>query len=484
MEIKNIKNKLRDLYNQACKEDVSIYIVGGFIRDLMMGYDLSKKIDIDFTLNTNIASFTKKVSDKFKADYIILNRDFNTIRIIIRDFDFDYQMDFTEFKGKTIQEDLYKRDFTVNAVAIELGKFLNAKSKKDLRKYLIYPTNTLKHFCNKKIVSVNSNSLIDDSLRMLRAFSIGAHLTFEIEKNTLREINENKMAIHKISFERIRDEIFRLLSTDNSYKYILKMAETGLFDEIFPELKNGKNIEQGPYHKFDVYYHSLECIKQFESILGKIYQDDYLRVRLKKILEDYISGYRSQKALLKLALLYHDVGKPNVRFIEDGKIKFWGHEKVSQDITEEMAKRYRLSNAEMKSLKNMVYNHMRPGHLVEQKESTKKARYRFFKDAGLNTPLVILLSIADKYATAGELITKQSMRDHEKFLIKLLKEYFHIQERIEPEKLIDGNDIMKILDIKPSPMVGKIIEEVELLQMQNKIKNKKQAIAFIEKYKI
>jgi tRNA nucleotidyltransferase/poly(A) polymerase len=129
-----------------------------------------------------------------------------------------------------------------------------------------------------------------------------------------------------------------------------------------------------------------------------------------------------------------------------------------------------------------VYHHLRPGNLIPE-EVTKKAVYRFFRQVSDNVPGLILLSIADKYATAGQKVDEESMRTHKEVLLRMLEEYFKIQEETTPENLVNGNDVMNILNIKPSVKIGKILEEIKLLQMEGKITSKNQAEKFIKTYK-
>jgi len=482
----NIRKILVKVQDIASSENVCLYIVGGFIRDLLVKSDLESydTIDVDFSLDKNVINFVKKIALPSDSKFIILGREFSTVRIILKTQDkLIYQLDFTQFKGNDINVDLKHRDFTINSFAIKLGEFIKLKNLGELQEKLIFPTTALKDLKNKKIIPVTPSSFKEDPLRLIRAFSIGAQIKFQIPEQILSMIKKEFRLLKNISSERIRDELFRLFSVDNSYNYISEMAEYGVLGEVFPELKKCKGVKQGPYHHLDVYYHSIECIKEFELLLPNIYKDDYLRPRIKKYLNEKLAYKRSRECLIKLALLYHDVGKPVEKKVEDGKIKFWGHEKVSRDMVNKRAEELKLSNSEKRSLENMVYYHLRPGNLVEQEEITQKAACRFFRHAGRDTPAIILLSIADKYATAGELITKESMDKHKRILMKLLKRYFVIQETVEPKKLINGDEIIKMLDIEPSPLVGKILEEVKILQMQGEIRNKQEALKFAKNYK-
>lgn len=486
MNIEKIKSLLQKINNISRRERTSIYLVGGLVRDLLLQRKLQfgNRIDIDFTLDKNVKEFVEGVATEFDSKIVILDERFATFRIVLKEGEGKYyQIDFSSFKGENIKQDLKNRDFTINAFAMKLSKFLNLKNLTDLHKNVIFPPGAKKDLEEKRIIPVSFSAFEEDPLRLVRAFSMGAILDFNIPEKIIKDIEKQRKLIKDVSSERIRDEVFRLFTAEDSYKYIKLMGKCKLLDEIFPELEECRDIEQGPYHSMDIYWHSIECIGKYEEFSLQILKDEYLKPRLEKYLNEDVAGNRKREGLFKLALLLHDIGKPKAKEIDNGKIKFWGHENISKEKVEDVVEKLKLSKVERRNLKDIVYYHMRPGNLAEEENPTDKAVYRFFRHAGENTPAVILLSVADKYATAGELVSEASMVKHKEFLVRLLKRYYRIQEEVRPKKLVDGNDVMKILKLEPSPKIGQILEEVELLQMQGKLKNRKEALQYIKELK-
>ena len=180
--------------------------------------------------------------------------------------------------------------------------------------------------------------------------------------------------------------------------------------------------------------------------------------------------------MVKFGAFLHDVGKPASMRRKDGKITFHGHERVGLDIAEKICRRLKLSNDEINSLRLMILWHLRPGFLADVSPLTARAKFRFFRDTRQESISVLLISLADQRATKGPYATKESRLRHERLVVKLIKEHFKKAGAKAQERLVDGNDIMKELGIEPSPLVGRILSELEELRAIGRIKDKKQAL--------
>jgi putative nucleotidyltransferase with HDIG domain len=232
-----------------------------------------------------------------------------------------------------------------------------------------------------------------------------------------------------------------------------------------------RHVKQGPYHHLDVWQHTLETLRQLEILC--------IELRHKKEIQDYldeiISSERRRRSLIKLAALLHDIGKPRALFREDGKIKFHGHERIGFEIAEVIIKRLRLSNEELDSLRKMILWHLRPGYLADNDEVTPRATFRYFRDTAQEGVSTLLLSIADQRATKGRLTTKESRVRHEKTVFALIKEYFRKKNEKKLPRLINGDDLLKYFKLQPSPLIGKVLKEIEELQAIGEIKTRSQA---------
>jgi putative nucleotidyltransferase with HDIG domain len=275
-----------------------------------------------------------------------------------------------------------------------------------------------------------------------------------------------------VSYERIRDELFKILERPNSFSYLEQLDKLKILKIIIPELEVMRGVKQGPYHHLDVWQHTLEAIRQLELLITELKDNP----EVQDYLDEIISPTRSRRALIKLGALLHDIGKPAALRRQDGKTKFHGHERIGSDITKNITERLKLSNDETDSLEKMVLWHLRPGYLADNEEITPRAIFRYFRDTQKEGVSILLISMADQRATKGPLTSKGSRIHHEQVVLNLIKEYFRRKKEKKFPRLISGDNLRKKFKLEPSPLIGKILREIEELQAIGKIKNKKEAL--------
>jgi putative nucleotidyltransferase with HDIG domain len=241
---------------------------------------------------------------------------------------------------------------------------------------------------------------------------------------------------------------------------------------IIPEIEIMRGVKQGPYHHLDVLRHTFETIRQLENLIHELKKNK----EIQDYLNEVISAGRKRYALIKLGALLHDIGKPYALRKENGKTKFHGHEKIGLEIAEQIAERLRLSNDELDALRKMVFWHLRPGYLADNEEITARATFRYFRDTAQEGVSILLLSIADQRATKGPLTVEESRIHHEKVALDLIKEYFKRKKEKKMPRIITGDNLIKKFQLEPSPLIGKILREIEELQAIGKITTKKQAL--------
>ncbi len=457
---------LEKIYFFSRKNKVELFLVGGFLRDLILARQ-KDTLDIDFCLKKGAINFGQKLAREFRAGFVLLDKEHGACRLVKKTKDKTCTLDFTDFRGKTLKDDLLHRDFTINSLAMELENLVNNY----LHNLLIDPYGGRKDISSRLIRAVNKDSFIEDPLRILRAYSFSAVLGFKIDKDTQKLARLARKRLSSVSNERIRDELFKILGVMNSYNYFVAMDKQGVLKEIIPEIEMMRGVKQGPYHHLDVWQHSLETLRQLEILFFELKDKD----QIQDYLNEAISADRKRRSLIKLAALLHDIGKPRALFREDGKLKFYGHERIGWDIAEEVIKRLRLSNEELNSLGKMILWHLRPGFLADNEKVTPRAAFRYFRDTGQEGVSTLLLSIADQRATRGRLTTKESKERHERVVFGLIKEYFKEKKEKKIPRLINGDDLIKRFKLKPSPLVGRVLRDLEELQAIGSIKTKSQA---------
>jgi poly(A) polymerase len=466
--IKVNRELLEPVQSLSAKRRTKLYLVGGALRDIVLGRDKDNP-DFDFCLKSKAIDFARRLAEEMKAGFVVLDSVHGCARVVKKSRGKLITLDFSDFRGKTLELDLLYRDFTINSMAASLEDILSQKSFDET---LIDLYGGRKDLAKGLIRQVYAKSFDDDPLRIMRAFSLAAIFGFKIDPAAYRQVFLKKKKLSTVSWERIRDELFKIFSSPKGFEIIEGLDNYKILELIFPEIRKMKKNKKLSLRRLNVWGHTLLTFKNVETLIGGFERDPQIR----DYLNEEISSGRSRAQLLKLAALLHDVGKPATFRIENGKVQFHGHERAGSVLTGSVAARLKLSNEELRLLKRIVFMHLRPGYLVTNPVLTAKAKFRFFRDAGEEAGAVLILALADERSTRGYLLLDKSRKNYERLIPRLLKEYFNKQNNIPRARLMDGNDIMKRFKLPPSPLIGKVLKELEELQAIKKIKTKEQAL--------
>ncbi len=457
---------LRILADLVKKEDKEIYLVGGFLRDLYLGR-IKEQIDLDFSISRGAIEFAHKLARLLGAGFVVLDKEHGCARVVCqKGFKVALTLDFVDFRGKNLKGDLLKRDFTINTLAAKLP------FKEDA--FFDY-YGACSDMNNKTIRMTSVSSFDEDPLRILRAFSLSAILSFKIERRTIGLIEKKRQALKVVAGERMRDELFKILDTHRAYHYIDLLDKHEVLEVIMPQVAVMHNCRQGGYHHLDVWGHSLETVKKLEQLIET---EENASSDVKSYLWETLAADRKRRQLIKLAALLHDIGKPKAFEVKAGKTMFHGHERIGRIISDSVFEKLKLSTRERFALDTIIFWHLRPGYLADNKVLTKKAIHRYFRDTEDEAASVLLVSIADQRATRGPLATPESRKKHEDVSFSLLKMFFDKRKEKPFVRLIDGNDLIKKLKLTPGPSFSVILDSIEDAQVEGKIKTKKEALAF------
>jgi len=470
--------------------DAEIYLVGGAVRDALLN---RVSHDLDFAVPKNAIAIARRVASALKADFYILDESFDTARVIITaDNGLRDILDFAAFRGSTFEDDIRGRDFTINAIAFDLHK-----------QTILDPLNGAADLRAKIIRACSETSLHDDPIRILRAVRQAAAFGFKIELETRKAMKDAANLLPKISPERQRDELFKILEGPRPDASLRALEMLGVFPFLLPELIQLKGVEQSEPHVYDVWEHTLSVIQHLYGLIADLapgYSAEktndmltgLLTLRLGRYRERFAEHFaktlntdRSMRALLFFAALFHDISKPATKSVDEtGRIRFFDHDQLGAKVTAERAQAFNLSNDEIERLKIIIENHMRFHFFTsrmegEKKEPSRKAIYRFFREAGEGGVDLVLLGLADLRGTRAHSLTQESWVAALDVARILLENYWEKpQETVAPPRLIDGHDVIKEYNIQPGPLVGQLLEAIREAQATGKVSTREDVLEF------
>ena len=436
----------------------STFIVGGTVRDLLLG---RPALDTDIVVSVDPQVFARRLAKRLSGSLVEIGKSELTIhRVVVGPRIFDV----STLNGKSIEEDLGRRDFTVNAMAVDVatGEIIDCTDgRRDLE--------------NGIIRMVAPTVFAADPVRLVRAYRLSACLQFTIEETTRQAIADNADLIDRSAGERIWSELQKILSVPSSLPTVEQMHADGLLPAIFPELTPLQDCFQGDHHRWDVLTHSLQAYRHLESLLAEPDIDTWLPTDTGTSHWDVGD---IPAPVLKLAMLLHDVGKPRSRQEDaSGKVHFYGHGKKSADMVAGITSRLKMSRKDADYIDFIIRSHIRPLHLFIAQGNGRlsaRAKTRFFTHCGRRTPDLLMHCMADILGkgTADE-------RNHQfvDFARRLLAEYLDSYlPRSAQGRLLNGRDLMETFGLPPSPLLGRLLRRIEEAQLSGELDTREKAL--------
>ena len=453
------------------------YLVGGSIRDILLG---GRQIsDLDIAVEGDGFEIAREVANRLtvKSSFVALDKDRRTGRIVVSE-PTNMTVDISSFKGPDITQDLYHRDFTINSIAVHLWDIISGR----VSEAIIDPLGGREDLKRKIIRMSSSNSFTEDPLRMLRAFRFSSQLGFDICPEARLGIEKSATLIQNVSGERIRDELEIVFRSNRSAKIVEQMADTSLLWEIFPELRPSRGFEQNAFHHLDVWGHTVDALENLETIIDNlpVFLGPFSEKAFNYICEQPVTG-RSRQWLLKLAVLFHDSGKPfSLHVDENGRRRFIGHEKVSKTLFLVAGARLKLGSRELSEVSSWIEGHMRPSILTLGNPS-QRAIVRLVHRFGTHFMGLIILYLADLLAAKGPARDLSDLQ-RAKHGVRRAIELFLKEEETPIIPLLDGFDMMSEFGLEQGPHLGSIIRWLVTEQSLGLTRNREQAKEAIRRY--
>lgn len=465
MNIQILKNKIQNdeiLNNISSFFQNQVYLVGGSVRDYLLG---KTTYDRDLiVVDEDAKSFSLKLAEFFGATHIPLDEVNKIYRIVLSDK--ENYLDITNPVENSLEKDIMRRDLTINAIAV------NIKTGE-----VVDLCNGISDLENKLLRGVREENFVDDPLRLLRVFRFYSILGFELDESLVSIAKKYQNIVLNPAKERIEYELMKLFDGQFADEALLKMDECGVLEKYFPFVKELKQVPPNLHHHLDLFHHSVETVKQ----IGILYNNSSEEVKAHMNKIDF--GGFSRIAHLRLAGFLHDIGKFSTWTIEEdtGRHRFIKHDDVGAKLAKPMLKSMCFSNKQIDYLTLMIKKHMYPTAVVSAPELTDKVMMRFVRKMEDNAIDNILIAQADRLSARGPEITEDIVNENISALNNLLEFYLKAKETLKPlPKLLEGNEVMNILSIKPSPQLGKIMDALQEAQISGDILTKDEAVAFIK----
>ena len=451
------------------------FLVGGAVRDCLLRLLAGQRpagapvgsYDLDLLVPAGGVRLARRLADALGAAFYPLDPPRDVGRIVFRPHaeSGPRVVDVASFQGATLWADLGGRDFTVNAMALEV-------TRQPL--VLIDPLGGLDDLRAGRLRAASEGALLDDAVRTLRAVRLRAQFGFEIETRTLSLIRTAADRLSQVSAERVRDELVKILSLPDSAGSLRLMDSLGLLCVVLPELSLLKGLAQLPRNE-DGFEHTLQVVGALERLLPLDGAADHPRLPFSDQVAQHVTGVaaggHSRRLLLTLAAWLHDIGKP-ATFSQsaDGTIHFLEHEAVGAGLARAALERLRFSRQAAHWVETIVRDHGRPLSLAREPSLSRRAIHRFFRDAGEAGVEVALLALANHLPIVAAAWSDANSGSVLETTTELLRAYFvGRDEVIAPPILLSGGEIVRRFGLPPGPAIGELLRELTEAQAAGEV---------------
>ncbi len=480
--------RLLEAVATALPPEAPVYLVGGAVRDLLLSRPVH---DLDLIVPSGGVRLGRRLADQINGAFYPLDARRDTGRIVVElEAGKRSTIDLAAMRGPSLEDDLRDRDFTLNALAIDLRQ----------PERLIDPLHGQKDLLSKTLKPCSAQSIQNDPVRLIRAVRLSLDFGLKIEPQTARLLKAGAPELNRVSAERVRDELFRILDGKSPASALRLLDMLGGLAEVLPETQALKGVQQSSPHTQDVWEHSLSVLSKLEDLL------DMLRVerdpnekgswveglvslrlgRFRQLLAQHLSEQlnpdRTLRALLFFSALYHDIGKAETRQTGgDGRVHFYEHEVRGGEIIQKRGQALRLSNPEIERSTKIVRHHMRPLHMEQTSQlPSRRTIYRFFTACGAAGVDVCLLSLADRWAAYGAGLPQNIWANSVEVTRALLEAWWlEAEKTISPPALLNGEELMHEFKLTPGPQIGQLLAGLKEAQAVGEVQNREQALEFI-----
>ena len=448
------------------------WIVGGALRDELLGREVT---DIDIAVEGDPEQAARELAAQLHGPVFQLSEAFGAWRVI--DSGDGRVYDFAPLQGETIEEDLAKRDFSVNAMAraLEGGSAATALARGGAgaaaaRGELIDPLGGRADLATRTLRVLGPAAYENDPLRPLRLARFVAELGFTPDAETERLTAAAAPRVADASGERVFAELRRLVLAPGAVEGLGLADRLGLLRAVLPELADLHQVEQSHYHHLDVYGHTMEV---FEHLV-ELERD--ATGELREVLDEPLGDELTRGEALRFAALLHDIGKPATHDVRnDGRVTFMGHDRLGQEMVRAICRRLRASERLCRFLEGVTRHHLLLGFLVHERPLDRHAVYRYLERTSPVEVEVTLFSVADRLATRGK-NAERAIDDHLQLAEELMPAALEWRRSGPPQVPVRGDELAAELGIEHGPELGRLLDQLAEAAYAGEATDRQQAI--------
>ena len=447
---------------EALRDAGNVWIVGGAVRDALAG---RRVVDLDLAAGSlEPERVARAVAAGVGGSAFALSHEFGAWRAVAG----EWVCDVAPLQGKTIEDDLALRDFTVNAMAVPLfgGRALDPfGGRRDLEAGVLR--------------LVRDDAYERDPLRPLRLVRHATELELAPDDATARATERAAADVSRAAGERIFAELKRIVASPRAAEGVALAGRLGVLAAVLPEIDALRGVEQSHFHHLDVYDHTLDVVRRLiglEGMLDETFGDAAAAIRA--VLAEPLGDDLTRGQALRLAALVHDVGKPGTRGVtESGRVTFIGHDQLGAQMARRICVRLRTSERLREFVAAVTRHHLALGFLVHERPLSRRAVYRYLKMCEPVEVEVTLLTCADRLATRGR-NAGAAIVAHLDLARELMGAALEWRADGGPRPLIRGDDLAGELGMRPGPELGRLLAGLEEAAYAGEVGSRDQALDY------
>lgn len=445
------------------------WAVGGGVRDALLGRPVA---DLDVAVAGDAARAAAVLAGRAGATRFRLSRAFGAWRV--QGGGLPFAVDITPLQGGALDEDLARRDLTVNALAVPAsgpGEVIDRHGG-------------LADLEARRLRLVRPTALADDPVRLLRLARLAETLGFAIDADAVAHAREAAGRLWDAPGERLADELRRILRLDRPDRAVRRLDEVGALGALVPELEESRGLDQSPYHHADVLGHTLEVVEHAVDLVADpepVFRSRAPRVRA--VLDEPLADELTRGQALVLPALLHDMAKPATRAVTpEGRVTFMGHDRLGAEMADALMRRLRTSARLRELTVACVRMHLPLGFMVHRTPLSLRQIDRYLRSTAPWEVEIIVLSVADRLATHGPRTSPSAVRRHLALAREVMDVHLDLADRGPLAPLVPGDRLAAALGRSPGPWLAELLDQLREEQLVGAVRTPDQALRFAARW--